>query len=157
MMNILAILALLIPLAAPLPSSKCQCRKVKDESPKLGTVFVTMNGGRVRKLQGTVFSPGGSVMKDAIVEVYDNRSNADDENISYDALKESTSRKRKAACMTGGDGGFFFTNLPPGRYLLIVGHRNDSQFSAMRVVVTLDPRRKNSSNEDLKIELVLSI
>ena len=156
-MNICAILALLILLAVPLPSSKCRCRKVKDESPVLGTVFATMNGGRVRKLQGTVFSPSGNVMEDAIVEVYDNRSNADDEYISYEAVKESTNLKRKTACMTGEDGRFCFTSLPPGRYLLIVGHRNDSQFSAMRVVVTLDPRGTKSSNEDLKIELVLSI
>ena len=156
-MNIFAILMLLIPLAAPLPSSKCQCRKVKDETPVLGTVFVAMNGGRVRKLQGVVLYPNGDIMKDAIVEVFENRSKADDENISPAEVSLSTNRKRKAACMTGEDGRFCFSNLPPGRYLLRVGHRNDGQFSAIRVVVTLDPRGRNSSNADLKIELALSI
>ena len=156
-MNTLALLIILIFLALPIETTKCQCQKAEDDTPALGTLFVSMNGGRVKNLQGVILSPDGKVMKDAIVEVFENRSKAEDENISGAEVSQSSGLKRKAACLTAENGEFCFTNLPPGRYLLRAGHRSDGQFSAVYVVVTLDPHGKSSSNEGLRAELAVSI
>ena len=96
-------------------------------------------------------------MKDAVVEVFANPLTASDESITYADVTRITSSKRRMACITGADGRFCFTKLPPGRYLLRIGHRSDSQFSAMHVLLTLEPQGRHSSARDLRVELVLSI
>ncbi|HEV8368817.1 MAG TPA: carboxypeptidase-like regulatory domain-containing protein [Pyrinomonadaceae bacterium] len=80
-----------------------------------------------------------------------------DENISYADVMRITSSKRRMACITGADGEFWFSKLPPGNYLLRIGHRSDSQISAVHVLLTLEPHGRHSSTKDLKVEPVMSI
>ena len=85
-----------------------------------------MNGKRVRELRGVVLYPNGKVMKDAVVEVYENPVKVSAEDVTYKTVKRITSVDRKVACITATDGRFCFKHLRPGKYLLRVGHRYDS-------------------------------
>jgi hypothetical protein len=111
-----------------------------------------MDGGEVREIEGVVFYPSCSdaVMADAIVEVYDNDTEVNDESIiTTEQISEIKIRRRRAACLTGKSGRFCFSGLPSGKYLLIIGHRSDAQFSAMHVVVTLHPRLQSRPEKEL--------
>jgi hypothetical protein len=156
-MFVLAFVTMSLSLILTVQSLHPQCKKVTEESPVLGTVFLTMNGGRIKSIRGVVLYPGGEVMNDAIVEVFDNPLKASAESISYAEVNQITNSKRRVACLTGKDGAFRFAKLPSGRYLLRIGHRSDSQFSAAHVVVILDPLSKRSSSKRLTVELVMSI
>ena len=153
-MNLFLTVSFLLILSTFSSSSNCSCIKTVSETPKLGTVFSMMNGKRVKELRGVVLYPNGEVMSDAVVEVYENRLPVSDGNLSYEDVKRITSVATKAACITAKDGRFCFKYFRPGRYLLRIGHRYDSQFSAMHVI---NPSGRPSSKSELRVELQISI
>jgi hypothetical protein len=116
-----------------------------------------MDGRRVREVRGVVLSPSGEVMSDAVVEVFENPLKVSAANITYEDVKRITSVDRKLACLPAKDGRFCLKNLRPGKYLLRIGHRYDPQFSAMHVMVILDPNGRYSSRSALRVTLNLSI
>jgi protocatechuate 3,4-dioxygenase beta subunit len=107
-----------------------------------------------RQLRGTVFTPNGEPLANALVEVFTNPE--------YLLIDEPTSKrgnaeqKRVAACRTGADGRFAFSDLPAGKYEL----RSSSEDSAtgwnvtqIYVVVKPSARKKR----ELRVEMSLGI
>lgn len=161
-MNIMISLLLTLSMLFSLPgfnqSKNCYCRNAGDQSPKLGTVFTTINGGRVKAIRGVVSYPNGEVMADAVIEVFKRLRKVDGHNYTYEDVKRITTAGRKAACRTAKNGRFCFKNLRPGKYLLRIGHLYDGQFSAVHVLLTLDPNGQTQfKRSELRVELPLSI
>jgi hypothetical protein len=138
-------------------SKNCYCRKAWDQSPKLGNIFTTMNGGRVKAIRGVVSYPNGEVMEDAVVEVFKSPPKLNPDSYTYEDVERITRGDRKAACRTPRNGRFCFKHLRAGKYLLRVGHLYDAQFSAVHVILILNPKARRSSRNELRIELPLSI
>jgi protocatechuate 3,4-dioxygenase beta subunit len=134
----------------------CRCRKVpNDMGINEGNVDALMTGGKIKKLRGKVLYPNGEIVKNAIIEVYDNFTKSDDwEKINK---YEITSRPLRIACMTDDDGNFCISGIPPGKYLLKVGIHENIGISAIYVLVSLDPKGRRSSNKELEISLPQSI
>ena len=156
--KIVAALLILFCCAVPAQLSDCRCGRTTLESPIEGTVFSVMNGRRMRRIQGRVFYPNGEILREeAIVEVFVNHLETNDEDLSYAEVSEITSQSKVVACTVDRDGRFCITNLPAGNYLLRIGTRNEPSFSAVNVLVTLVPYSRRSSGRMLRIRLPLSI
>jgi hypothetical protein len=134
----------------------CRCRKVpNDMSINEGNVDDLMTGGKIKKLHGKVLYPNGEIVKNAIIEVYDNFTKLDDwKKINK---YEITSRPLRIACMTDDDGNFCISGIPSGKYLLKVGIHENIGISAIYVLVTVDSKGRRSSNKKLEISLPQSI
>jgi hypothetical protein len=157
MMSLFLAVSMLFSSYGSFQSKKCAFRKAVDESPRLGNLFTTMNGGRVKEVRGIVLYPNGEVMEDAVVEVFESPLRLDVANYTYKDVERITNVERKAACRTAKSGRFCFKNLRPGKYLLRIGHLYDFQFSAVHVLVVVNPNGRRGSRSDLRIELPLSI
>jgi protocatechuate 3,4-dioxygenase beta subunit len=99
-------------------------------------------GGIVSKLGGRVILPDESVLAGALVEVFDNPD--------LDVNK----RKRLAACRTGETGVFRFKRIPPGRYEIRASY--SSGLDAGQTMVTLAPKDKNASKNDIVVRMEIS-
>jgi hypothetical protein len=161
MFNAVKLLVLLLVLAATalsVPRNPCRCRGLLQGAPTMGNLFGTLSAGSMRIIQGTAFYPNtGKRVNEAIIEVYENSSKFNDANIPYSEVDKIIAQQPKAACMTGSDGKFCFTDLPPGKYLLRIGTHGENQFSGINVLITLDPRSKRPSPKPLKVELNISL
>lgn len=143
-------------------ASDCGCKEAKiDDIPKTGTIFLWENVGIVKNLKGVVLFPDATTeLENAVVEIYKiskNTKTLSEVEHSYEEIKEITKKKRKAACLTAENGKFCFPKLSKGKYLLKIGHKNDSQFSAKYIFVTIDKKNPQSIDSELKVSLVLSI
>ena len=157
-MKALAILLLVVTAGYPAPRSRCGCQKLQQGSPTMGNQIVYINGGRLRKIQGTVFYPNSrKPVNEAIIEVYENHSQFRDENIPYQEASKIIAQARKLACMSEVGGRFCFTGLRPGNYLLRVGTHGQDEISGANVLVTLDLSGKRSSSKSLRIDLNMSL
>src|SRR5947208_172546 len=128
------VLSLIIGALVTFPSN-CSCAKASDvDVPHEANETIEINGSVVKNLTGTVFLPGGEAAEDLVVEVYD----VPKEHPNSGVYEIVGSRKRRTACVTSTNGTFCFSDLPAGKYLLKVGTRQQKDFNALYVRVTLD-------------------
>jgi len=134
------------------------CGWKTSAEPGEGTIFATMSGGTMKFIRGRVYYPDGTPAKNIVVEVYRNRlGKVSIEDVSYKQVKTIISRERIAARLILKGGRFCFRNLPAGKYLLRIGSRDDPQFSAMNVFVTVAPKSQKYLRRGLKVDLAMSI
>lgn len=95
-----------------------------------------------RKLFGVVEFPGGGPIKGVLVEVF---THPEDTPQWMSDVTEGKSKQRKvAACRTGTDGKFWFSNLAPGRYEVRLSYGSydpTTVFDVMSVIVEIDPKK----------------
>ncbi|HEX6187839.1 MAG TPA: carboxypeptidase-like regulatory domain-containing protein [Pyrinomonadaceae bacterium] len=136
----------------------CTCIKpAAEEATYWSSGEVTMNDDKVYKtVHGVIQYPDGKPMPDALVEIYNKPENV---LRSWKGLKQKPIRqKRIAACKTGTDGKFCFTNIPSGKYELRTSKSSEMccAWNPVRAYLVLDPRKRNSTSEGLEIALQLS-
>ena len=106
-----------------------------------------------RELRGTVITPNGEPLENALVEVFTNPE--------YLLIEEPTDKrgtseqKRVAACRTKSDGKFSFPDLPAGKYEL----RSSSEDSATGWNVTqiYVVVKSNGKKKEMRVEMSLGI
>jgi len=128
--------------------SNAECKKAQPEDVPHGANYnVELPQQTLHRLFGTVQLPDGTSADDIVVEIY-RRSQT---QTNTDASKQT----RLAACVTGNDGGFYFNDFKPGKYLLIVGVRKGAGMNELYVPIILKKswwRRKGSG---LRLTLVI--
>jgi hypothetical protein len=95
---------------------------------------VEIRGPVVNKLSGTVVYPDHTLAKDAVVELYDLPPDQPDTPVN----EVVGWRTRRAACVTGVDGTFCFSDVPSGKYLLRAGTRQPDGMNELYMRVTVD-------------------
>ncbi|HYW73666.1 MAG TPA: hypothetical protein VE961_21770 [Pyrinomonadaceae bacterium] len=128
------VLSLLIGTLVTFPSS-CSCAKASDtDRPHGANETVEIRGPVVKNLAGTVWYPDDKVAGDVVVEVYDLSKEHSDAPIN----EIIGSRSRRIACVTATDGGFSFSDLPSGKYLVRAGTRQAGGMNELYARVTVD-------------------
>jgi hypothetical protein len=136
------LLTLAVLFGVPSQRTSCACKPVLPTQEPLGgneTIIQTVPKP-VKNVHGTVlFMVSQNPVDRVIVEVFD----------------YPVRRKRRAACMTGADGKFYFTRLPAGRYVLKVGtsNRDVDYFNYIYVRVTVSSKMRKASNKEIRVEL----
>ena len=135
-------------------TEKCRCRPASaEETTSLGQQNVIVkNEGVVQSLQGSVVVASQRPLEGVLVEVYDKP-----EGLLMD-WKEREIRKpgqrRVAACVTGADGKFCFSKIPPGKYELRCS--KSAEWNATSVYVVVDPKARHGTSSKMIVELQLS-
>ena len=134
---------------------KCAClpASAKDTTSWGQQNVIIKNEGIVQSLRGTVVgavnkTPLGGVL----VEVYDKPEGLLMDWKERDARK--VNQRRVAVCMTGGNGEFCFSKIPPGQYELrcskAVGWDSTS------VYVAVDPKARHRTRAKILVPLQVS-
>jgi hypothetical protein len=132
MTKLLASTLLLALLGVSAARAGCSCRPAsEDEGPHGANELIEVGPLSVWGLRGRVLYSNGEAAEDVVVEVYE-LAESDRKLDSYRRAEE-----RLAACVTGGDGGFCFDKIPPGRYLLVAGARRPAGLNETRVKVSV--------------------
>jgi hypothetical protein len=160
-MKSLIVLLLFIPLATFTPSTKgCNCSPAQGDTTRWGgnewiaykqaRTYQVING----KVVGAV---GGQGMDDVLVEIFDKPEYLLCEWKDYNSNKCTTDppaeQRRVAACATGKDGKFCFSNIPAGRYELRVS--KDGSWNVVRAYVIVDPSGRYSRRGGIVIEMTV--
>jgi hypothetical protein len=156
-MKIFLVTILLVAPAVSQVTTPCQCLKPQPEETthwvgNLQVIFVEKTP--YRQLRGMVQKPDGSPLSDALVEVFTNPGYLlIDKPISKQGRPN---QRRVAACRTGPDGLFCFSNLPAGKYE-IRSSSDDTRtgWNASQVYVLLNPR--SGKKRELIVEMTLGI
>jgi uncharacterized protein (DUF2141 family) len=110
-------------------------------------MFILLPEKEVGQIRGNVFQANMEFAQDVVVEVYNYEGND-----SYEAASQALKSKRIAACVTGPDGKFSFSDLKPGRYLMHLGTRDVAGMNEVNAILNVRP---GASRERLKIKLSL--
>src|SRR5215470_7126893 len=105
MTSFIVILLLLLP-----SGSNCDCHPVKANQTSYGAnLFILVDGFKVSEISGKVsLRDGADPVVDAIVEVFKYSNSGAD----YKDVDRALAKKRRAACATGNDGAFCFSDIP---------------------------------------------
>jgi protocatechuate 3,4-dioxygenase beta subunit len=113
----------------------CHCLPASDaDKPHGANMLIEHTGVTVTKIKGRVIYPDGEPVNDAVVELFDY------EDRDARPYQITQFQKRRAACLTGKDGRFCFTNLSSGLYALRIGTRTPAGMNEAHVKVNLDRR-----------------
>lgn len=119
---------------------------------------VTMKDDKIYKtLHGIVQYSDGKVMPGTLIEIYDKPENV---LRSWKGQKQKPIRQRRiAACKTGVDGRFCFVNIQSGKYELRISKSSEMccAWNPVRAYVIVNPHNRNSTNEEIEIEMQLSL
>lgn len=106
---------------------------------------------------GKIVYIDGDATEDALVEVFDKPDYILCEylpnNPNNCASRPPENQRRKAACITGKDGSFRFSNLPAGKYELRIS--KGSEWNVIHDFIVIKPKDKNAKTEE--IEVIMSI
>jgi len=132
----------------------CSPPKADETTHWVGNLqIVNVEKKSFRQLRGTVITPNGEPLENALVEVF---TNPEYLLIEKPTDKRGTSEQRRvAACRTKTDGKFSFPDLPVGKYEL----RSSSEDSATgwnvtQIYVVVKPKGKK---KELRVEMSLGI
>lgn len=102
-----------------------------------------------KTLRGVVKDANGEPLSDVLVEVLDNP-----EHLLFSYAENQRQRKtqaRIAACLTAADGRFCFSNLPPGKYELLVS--KEPGWAHTHVYIVVAPRRSTRAEIKVRMEV----
>jgi protocatechuate 3,4-dioxygenase beta subunit len=139
-------------LVAPFVLADCKCHAPdKEETTHWGgnEMIVMKEENSYRQLRGTIEMSDGSLLKDALVEVFDHPDYLLDS--SHSRREGPPEQKRVAVCRTAADGKFCFRNLPPGKYEL--RSSLGSGWNVTHVYVVLDGQSKRGG--ELKVLMLV--
>ena len=135
-----------------LQSGECQCKKVPDDvTTHQGHESVLLaDEEKVSVLRGEVVDPSEASLPETLVEVFgDPDVLLLPNNPDIESRKEK--RRRVAACRTGEDGKFCFSDLRGGRYELRFSREG---FNTVSVVVSVNAHHQAS--EGIKMPMPLA-
>ena len=161
-MRFLATILMTISLGFTLPNNlMCECKPATSEE-------TTRWGGNhwiADRQRGTYQSINGRVvrlvdkkkMDDALVEVFDHPDYLLCEWEKFNPNKCTTEapseQHRIAACKTGKDGKFCFSDIATGSYELRVSR--DGQWNVVHLYVVVDPNNAGSESKGITVEMTL--
>lgn len=116
----------------------CSCLEAAvGEVPHGANEYVEYKETTVRGVYGKViFAHGGRPVGGAVVEVYA----VSDAERNLKPSEIIRRQRRRAACVTGGDGSFCFHDLPSGRYVLRAGTGESAGMNEVYMKVTVARR-----------------
>ena len=150
-MKLLSTLLLLLA-SSFLQSGDCQCKKVSDDvTTHWGHESVILAAEeKVSMLRGKVVDPAEAVLPETLVEVFDDPDVLlSPNNPDIESRKEK--RRRVAACRTGEDGKFCFSDLQEGRYELRFSRAG---FNTASIVVSV--KSQHQASEGIKMPMPLA-
>ena len=111
--------------------------------------------GVFKSIRGQVVMPLAELNNDILVEVFDQPDYLicewQDRNPNNCTTTPPANQRRIAACATGKDGQFCFTNLPPGNYELRIS--KNGEWSPTHVYVSVDPTNRKSTAKPIEVTL----
>lgn len=136
----------------------CTCKMV-------GSDAITRSGGNewvayrqtgiLKLIRGNVAMPLAELSDNVLVEVFDQPDYLicewRDKNPNNCTTTPPANQRRIAACVTGKDGAFCFSNLPAGKYELRVS--KGAEWSPTHVLVTVNPGRGTSKPIEVHLNL----
>jgi hypothetical protein len=133
---------------------KCGCLPPSPEqTTSRGQQNVIIKHGKVvQSLRGTVMGVYQRPIEGVLVEVYDKP-----EGLLMDWQEQkvrSANQRRLAACVTGADGAFCFSRIPPGKYELRCS--KPIEWNVTSVYVSLAPQARHSTNSKIVVPLRFS-
>ena len=152
----------MISLGFTLPNKlKCGCKQATSEETTRwgGNHWIT---GRPRGIYQAINGKvvlwvDGKKMDEALVEVFDHPDYLlcewEEFNPHKCTTKPPPEQRRIAACKTGKDGKFCFSDIAPGSYELRVS--KDGQWNVVHLYVVVDPNDARSTNEEIIVEMTV--
>ena len=134
--------------------SKCSPPKANENTHWVGNLqVVVVEKKSLKQLHGTVFTPNGTPLENALVEVFTNPE--------YLLTERPTDKRgapeqvRVAACQTSANGKFEFINLPPGEYELRSSSGDfPTGWNVTQIYVVVKP---NGRKKELRVEMSLGV
>ena len=159
MKPLLAILVL-ISLAAFQGKKGCKCAPAaSDETTRWGGNhwIVYKEDGTYKSISGNVVMQIGGSLDDALVEIFDKPDYLLCEwkptNPHRCTSNPPADQTRVAACKTGKDGRFCFTNIPAGKYELRVS--KDGEWNVVHAYVSVNPNSRVSKSGRIVVEMTV--
>jgi hypothetical protein len=149
-MKILILILLLNPAVAP-QQLGCLCGKIAEgEKTHWGNSIrePDIEKDKLKLVRGVV-KVGNDPLSGALVEVFDNPEARINREPGSDPEDLGRKQNRVAACKTGGDGQFCFSNIPAGKYELRISHQ--AAFDPESVIITV--AAKGGSRKRLQVAL----
>ncbi len=132
------------------------CRPASDyDLPHGANELVEYGQIKVTRMQGRIeFGSSEGPANNIVVEVFEIK----DLDGDRDLYRVADARSRLAACVTGKDGEFRFSDLPSGRYLVRAGTRQAAGWNFAYITIKLDRAWwKDWFRRGKRIELVLTV
>ena len=145
-------------LSAAVTKPGCECKSV-------GSSAVTRSGGNewvayrqkgvFKTIRGQLDMPLPELNDDVLVEVFDQPDYLvcewRDKNPNNCTTTPPDNQRRIAACVTGKDGTFCFSNLPAGKYEVRLS--KGIEWSPTHVLVQVDPKGGSSTPIEVRLNL----
>ncbi len=161
MKTFVALFCLISMVAFPLGGEGCKCSPAtSEEVTRWGGNHWVVNkpGGKYKAISGKVVMwVDEKPMDEALVEVFDKPDYLlcewEPNNPHGCTTKPPVEQRRVAACTTGKDGRFCFSNIPAGKYELRVS--KDGSWNVVHAYVVVVPNTRVSNNEGIVIEMTV--
>jgi hypothetical protein len=149
------ILILVTSFVATFQQPGCLCSKIAEgEKTYWGNSIrePDIEKDKLKLIRGVV-KGGNDPLSGALVEVFDNPDARINREPGSDVRDLERKQKRVAACKTGEDGQFCFSDIPAGRYELRISHKAAFDFESIIITVA----SKGGSRKRLQVALSPSI